>query len=122
MSTEITKQDKKNTDLETLDLRSAIENNDIVGIWENSEDYEKLAQTTVKTMQYINDEQIKEFTKQLTQTNEKILNMTFEGVAKHHEKKLEKALGAHKRQLIAYTILSFFIGIFAGFLILKYLA
>lgn len=114
MSSEVVVATNKNevVEPETIKLKEAIENNDLVAIWENSEEYEKLAETTVKTMQYINDEQIKEFTKKLTETNEKILNLTFEGVKKHNDKKTEKIKHLHKNQLITYTILAFLAGIF----------
>ena len=46
---------------ETLELKERIENNTVVELWENSEDYERLANATRKTMRYINDEQIKSF-------------------------------------------------------------
>lgn len=35
---------------ETLELKERIENNTVVELWENSEDYERLANATRKTM------------------------------------------------------------------------
>lgn len=83
---------------ETLELKEHIENNTVVEIWEKSDDFEKLANTTVKTMRYVNEEQIREFANAINQTNEKILNLTFEGVKKHHEKRfgdIEKKYKTH---------------------------
>ena len=95
---------------ETLELKERIENNTVVELWENSEDYERLANATRKTMRYINDEQIKSFADALNQTNEKILNLTFEGVKKHHEKKFEQI---RKKQKI-YVASAFAAGVFVG--------
>jgi len=95
---------------ETLELKERIENNTVVELWENSEDYERLANATRKTMRYINDEQIKSFADALNQTNEKILNLTFEGVKKHHEKKFEQI---RKKQKL-YVASAFVIGVLVG--------
>lgn len=95
---------------ETLELKERIENNTVVELWENSEDYERLANATRKTMCYINDEQIKSFADALNQTNEKILNLTFEGVKKHHEKKFEQN---RKKQKI-YVASAFAGGVLIG--------
>ena len=82
----------------------------MVELWENSEDYERLANATRKTMRYINDEQIKSFADALNETNEKILNLTFEGVKKHHEKKFEQII---KKQKI-YVASAFAGGVLIG--------
>ena len=61
-------------------------------------------------MRYINDEQIKSFADALNQTNEKILNLTFEGVKKHHEKKFEQI---RKKQKL-YVASAFAVGVLVG--------
>ena len=91
---------------ETLELKERIENDTVVELWENSEDYERLANATRKTMRYINDEQIKSFADALNQTNEKILNLTFEGVKKQFEQ-------IRKKQKI-YVASAFAAGVFVG--------
>ena len=96
--------------VEQNELKERIENNTVVELWENSEDYERLANATRKTMRYINDEQIKSFADALNQTNEKILNLTFEGVKKHHEKKFEQI---RKRQKL-YVASAFAGGVLVG--------
>lgn len=103
---------KENSD--EIKLKEAIENNDVVGIWQECDDFNKLSETTIKTMQHINDEQVREFTQKLTQTNEKILTLTFEGVKKHHEKQNQKREKIFKNQLITYTILAFLAGVVVG--------
>ena len=98
---------------ETLELKERIENNTVVELWENSEDYERLASATRKTMRYINDEQIKSFADALNQTNEKILNLTFEGVKKHHEKKFEQIRKKQKLYVASAFAGGFLIGALA---------
>ncbi|WP_069632020.1 hypothetical protein [Campylobacter pinnipediorum] len=119
MSNEVVSLQNNELQDDAIKLKQAIENNDLVEIWQESNDYEKLAETTIKTMQYINNEQVKEFTEKLTKTNEKIMNLTFEGVKKHHEKQIEKTKRIHKNQLITYSAISFFVGIIATIVCIK---
>lgn len=121
MSNEII-QVNKNELTDELKLKEALEKNDVVSIWENCDDYEKLSQTTIKTMQHINDEQVREFTQKLTQTNEKILNLTLQGAKKHHEKQTEKSKKLFRNQLITYSILSFFAGVITTLLWIKFIS
>ena len=104
---------------ETLELKERIENNTVVELWENSEDYERLANATRKTMRYINDEQIKSFADALNQTNEKILNLTFEGVKKHHEKKFEQIRKKQKNYVA--LALAFVVGVLIGALAMAWI-
>ena len=104
---------------ETLELKERIENDTVVELWENSEDYERLANATRKTMRYINDEQIKSFAEKLNQTNEKILNLTFEGVKKHHEKKFEQIRKKQKNYVA--LALAFVVGVFIGALAMAWI-
>ncbi|QCD52944.1 hypothetical protein [Campylobacter sp. RM16192] len=100
---------------EMIEFKERIENNTVVEFWENSEDFERLANTTVKTMRYVNEEQLREFAQGLNQMNEKILNLTFEGVKKHYEKQSE---GASKKQKINITC-AFVIGLVVGAVLVK---
>lgn len=100
---------------ETLELKEHIENNTVVEIWENSQDFERLASTTVKTMRYVNEEQVREFAQGLNQMNEKILSLTFEGVKKHYEKQSEGINKKHKINLAC----AFAIGVVVGAVLFK---
>lgn len=75
---------------ELLEFKKKIEDNSVVDFWENSDDYGHLAETTKKTMRYINDERIREFAQNLNATNDKILDLTFEGVKKYYDKQMRE--------------------------------
>ncbi|QKG28985.1 MULTISPECIES: hypothetical protein [unclassified Campylobacter] len=100
---------------EMIEFKERIENNTVVEFWENSEDFERLANTTVKTMRYVNEEQIREFAQGINQMNEKILNLTFEGVKKHYEKQHE-SVGKKQKINIACA---FAIGLIVGAVLVK---
>ncbi|MDO5046437.1 hypothetical protein [Campylobacter sp.] len=102
---------------ETLELKEHIENNTVVEIWENSKDFERLANTTVKTMRYVNEEQVREFTQGLNKMNEKILSLTFEGVKKHYEKQSQGLNKKHKINLAC----AFAVGVVVGAILVKLL-
>lgn len=111
MATELT----QNLELDEIkELKERIKNNKVVEYWENSDDFERLANTTVKTMKYVNDEQLKEFAKELNNMNEKILNLTFEGVKKHYEKQNDNLNNKRKLQLLY----AFGTGVIVGALII----
>lgn len=112
MGTQIVEQSELK---EMIELKERIENNTVVEFWENSQDFERLANTTVKTMRYVNEEQVREFAQGLNQMNEKILNLTFEGVKKHYEKQSEGISKKHKINLAC----AFAIGLAVGALLVK---
>lgn len=95
---------------EMIEFKERIENNTVVEFWENSDDFEKLADTTVKTMRYVNEEQVREFADGLNQMNAKILNLTFEGVKKRQEKEIAKLGKAHTFHLAC----AFGVGVIVG--------
>ncbi|MCD8212669.1 MAG: hypothetical protein LUC34_01200 [Campylobacter sp.] len=105
MSTEIVSADK-----ETTEIKERLQNNTLAEYWENADDFERLSDATIKTMRYINDEQIAQFAKSLNQTNEKILSSTFEGVKRRHKKELDDIGKKYKIRIV----LIFFIGVIVG--------
>lgn len=100
---------------EMIEFKERIDNNTVVEFWENSEDFERLSNTTVKTMRYVNEEQIREFANNISQMNEKILNLTFEGVKKHYEKQSEGASKKHNVNLAC----AFGAGVVVGGILVK---
>lgn len=107
---QLIKNDKKLgiTDIDTL--KQSLENGDIVGVWENCDDFEKLAQSTIKTVQYVNEEKIRRLAEEINQSNNQMLNMTFEGVKKHHERKILNLKKQQKTKIVISVIVGFLMG------------
>ncbi|MGG7072885.1 hypothetical protein U5B43_01325 [Campylobacter sp. 9BO] len=102
-------------------LSDHIKNNTVVQYWQDEADFDKLALTTVETMRFINEEQIREFAQNLQKNNEQILSMTFEGVKKRHEKELDELVKKQKKtSAIAFVLgaVTCTIGFIIGMLIM----
>lgn len=111
MGSDIVKPNEKE-----LEIKDRIENNTLVEYWQSESDFEKLADATIKTMQFINEEQIKELMLSINKNNEKVLSMTFEGVKKRHENELRSIKQKNKWQLI----MSFLAGLAIGILVVVF--
>lgn len=92
---------------------------DIAGIWEHCDDFEKLSEATIKTVAHLNEEHIKRMAQQLNANNEKMLNATFEGVKRHHKKKIQKMQKHYKQRIIMASVAAFMCGLAVGWLVFK---
>jgi len=91
-----------------------LEQGDVVRLWEECEDYDKLAQTTLDTMNFIAEERLKQLMLQTRETNEKIMKMTFAGVQKHYEKKTAGLEAKYQRWIAIWAIGALVAGVCIG--------
>lgn len=98
-------------------LSASMQKGDIAGIWENCEDYERLSQATISTMKHLNDEHMRIMLEQLNSNNEAMLKATFDGVKRHHEKKLNKIIRKYKNRAGIAAALAFIAGVAVGWLV-----
>lgn len=99
------------------ELAKSVANGDIAGIWEHCEDFEKLSSATIKTVQMLNEEHIRKMAAELNANNEKMLNATFEGVKRHHERKIASIQRRYRQIAAIWTAVGVMVGIGIGWVI-----
>ena len=104
-----------NSDANALSI--SMQKGDIAGIWENCEDYERLSEATISTIKHLNDEHMRIMLEQLNSNNEAMLKATFDGVKRHHEKKINKLVRKYKNRTGIAAALAFIAGVAVGWLL-----
>lgn len=98
-------------------LAKHVADGDIAGIWEHCEDFEKLSEATIKTVQHLNEEHIRRMSEQLNAHNEQMLNATFEGVKRHHKKQVAKLERRYKQRAAIAAAVAFIAGVGLGWVV-----